>query len=460
MIFSTAGNSAGATRACSGSAGSRSALAAPNSRSRWSRSAGRRPTRCSSRAPISRSLASSSADWPASSLTVTACRQVAHGSLQASTRKVHSAGLVGHHRAGEPVGADPDRGHPDVLGGAAAAHLLPDDVGGDGVVPLAPDRGLDRHDLADDGLARMASVTHRGGHVVDTQPAGHRLTPHCAAREPQKLPSRRRPVGHRVRPAADSSPNGRRGTADSDARSERPRPVHGVMSELECPMGRPRLDRSRDPFRIVSRVRALRRFTVRAQLPAPLAPLQTLATNLRWSWHPPTLDLFAGLDPAAWERSGHDPVRLLGEISSARFDELAKDADTVVTVTELADDLRGLPERAALVPERARGRPVAAGGDRLLLDGVRRLRGAAQLLRRPRRAGRRPPQGRLRPRAAADRRRAAVPVGLLPAVAVPGRLAAGAVPGARPAGAAAAAALRPGRRAGARRGRRCPAGGR
>ncbi len=86
-------------------------------------------------------------------------------------------------------------------------------------------------------------------------------------------------------------------------------------------------------------MRALRRFTVRAQLPAPLAPLQTLATNLRWTWHPPTQDLFATLDPQAWERSGHDPVRLLGEISSARFNELARDADTVVTVTELADDL-------------------------------------------------------------------------------------------------------------------------
>jgi starch phosphorylase len=67
--------------------------------------------------------------------------------------------------------------------------------------------------------------------------------------------------------------------------------------------------------------------------------LQALATNLRWTWHPPTLDLFATLDPQAWDRSGHDPVRLLGEISSARFNELARDADTVVTVTELADDL-------------------------------------------------------------------------------------------------------------------------
>jgi starch phosphorylase len=86
-------------------------------------------------------------------------------------------------------------------------------------------------------------------------------------------------------------------------------------------------------------VRALRRFTVRAQLPSALAPLQTLATNLRWSWHPPTQDLFATLDADAWEQAGHDPVRLLGEISSARFEELAKDADTVVTVRELADDL-------------------------------------------------------------------------------------------------------------------------
>ncbi|MCW2720141.1 alpha-glucan family phosphorylase [Pseudonocardia sp.] len=86
-------------------------------------------------------------------------------------------------------------------------------------------------------------------------------------------------------------------------------------------------------------MRALRRFTVRAQLPPALAPLQTLATNLRWSWHAPTHDLFATLDPDAWERAGQDPVRLLGEISTGRFEELASDAETVVTVRELADDL-------------------------------------------------------------------------------------------------------------------------
>ena len=95
MIAWTAGNSAGATRSCTGSEVSRSAFAAANSRSRFARSAGRRPTRCSSRAPTSRSFASSSGPCPAFSLTVTACRQVAHGSLQASTRKVHRPGSSG-----------------------------------------------------------------------------------------------------------------------------------------------------------------------------------------------------------------------------------------------------------------------------------------------------------------------------------------------------------------------------
>ncbi|MBO0848942.1 MAG: alpha-glucan family phosphorylase, partial [Pseudonocardia sp.] len=86
-------------------------------------------------------------------------------------------------------------------------------------------------------------------------------------------------------------------------------------------------------------MRALRRFTVRAQLPEPLAPLQELAANLRWSWHPPTQDLFAAMDPVAWERADGDPVRLLGEVSTQRLGELAADAELVERVRARADDL-------------------------------------------------------------------------------------------------------------------------
>ncbi|HEY6423684.1 MAG TPA: alpha-glucan family phosphorylase [Pseudonocardiaceae bacterium] len=87
-------------------------------------------------------------------------------------------------------------------------------------------------------------------------------------------------------------------------------------------------------------MRALRRFTVRAQLPGPLAPLETLATNLRWTWNPPTQDLFASLDQRTWEAVGGDPVRLLGEIPTERLTALAADETVVARTRELTDDLR------------------------------------------------------------------------------------------------------------------------
>ncbi|MGH3913260.1 MAG: alpha-glucan family phosphorylase [Pseudonocardiaceae bacterium] len=87
-------------------------------------------------------------------------------------------------------------------------------------------------------------------------------------------------------------------------------------------------------------MRALRRFTVRAQLPGPLAPLEMLATNLRWTWDPPTQDLFASLDERTWEAVEGDPVRLLGEVPTERLTALAADEAVVARTRVLADDLR------------------------------------------------------------------------------------------------------------------------
>ncbi len=89
----------------------------------------------------------------------------------------------------------------------------------------------------------------------------------------------------------------------------------------------------------VDRVRAIRRFTVRTVLPVQLQPLAAVATNLRWSWHPETQDLFARIDSALWDEVGHDPVRLLGEVSSSRWAELAADQDFVGHVTWVANGL-------------------------------------------------------------------------------------------------------------------------
>src|SRR3954471_20690988 len=75
----------------------------------------------------------------------------------------------------------------------------------------------------------------------------------------------------------------------------------------------------------VGRVRAIRRFTVRPVLPTALSALGDLANNLRWSWHPPTQDVFAAVDAELWESTGRDPVKLLGAVGKARFDALAAD---------------------------------------------------------------------------------------------------------------------------------------
>ncbi|GDY31902.1 alpha-glucan family phosphorylase [Gandjariella thermophila] len=87
-------------------------------------------------------------------------------------------------------------------------------------------------------------------------------------------------------------------------------------------------------------MRALRRFTVRASLPEPLTPLGMLATNLRWTWHPPTQDLFASVDPDVWERVGGDPLRLLAEVSAERLEKLARDENFLSRTRAVADDLR------------------------------------------------------------------------------------------------------------------------
>jgi starch phosphorylase len=86
-------------------------------------------------------------------------------------------------------------------------------------------------------------------------------------------------------------------------------------------------------------VKAIRRFTVRTVLPQQLSALEELATNLRWSWHQPTLRLFESISPEAWQESGHDPVGLLGLIEPARLDELVQDEGFVARVNELRDDL-------------------------------------------------------------------------------------------------------------------------
>jgi glycogen phosphorylase len=87
-------------------------------------------------------------------------------------------------------------------------------------------------------------------------------------------------------------------------------------------------------------VKALRRLTVRAAYPDELRALGDIVSNLRWSWHNDSLDLFESVDADLWLSCGHDPGRMLGEVSAERFAQLARDRKFLRRLGDIADDLQ------------------------------------------------------------------------------------------------------------------------
>jgi starch phosphorylase len=60
-------------------------------------------------------------------------------------------------------------------------------------------------------------------------------------------------------------------------------------------------------------------------LPSSLERLLELAYNLRWSWNQETLALFRRLDRDLWEKCGHNPVLMLGQIDQRQLNAAASD---------------------------------------------------------------------------------------------------------------------------------------
>ncbi len=86
-------------------------------------------------------------------------------------------------------------------------------------------------------------------------------------------------------------------------------------------------------------MKAIRRFSVQPVLPDSLRVLDELATNLRWSWHLPTRELFEQLSPGQWEATGHDPIAVCGTLDAERIAELAADEAFLARANALVDDL-------------------------------------------------------------------------------------------------------------------------
>ncbi len=59
-------------------------------------------------------------------------------------------------------------------------------------------------------------------------------------------------------------------------------------------------------------------------LPENISGLRDLAYNVLWSWNPDILALFEDLDSDLWEAVGHNPARLLREVSQQRLEEASQ----------------------------------------------------------------------------------------------------------------------------------------
>ncbi|GAA4408144.1 alpha-glucan family phosphorylase [Tsukamurella soli] len=97
-------------------------------------------------------------------------------------------------------------------------------------------------------------------------------------------------------------------------------------------------------------------FTVEPSYPPSLAPLATLAQNLRWVWDGPTQDLFATLAPQQWAAT-LDPLETLRTAPQDRIDALGVDEGYLARVDAAAEDLRRYldePRWAAGIPGGAR----------------------------------------------------------------------------------------------------------
>jgi glycogen phosphorylase len=85
--------------------------------------------------------------------------------------------------------------------------------------------------------------------------------------------------------------------------------------------------------------------------------LRSLATNLRWTWHRPTRELFAELAADAWDATDRDPWRIVAELSDEQLAGLAANEPLRDRVAQLAADLA---EHLASADTWS----VRAGGDR------------------------------------------------------------------------------------------------
>ncbi len=87
-------------------------------------------------------------------------------------------------------------------------------------------------------------------------------------------------------------------------------------------------------------------YNVIPTLPLALEPLREMVFNVWWTWEPSARRLFRHLDPELWDRTNHNPVRMLQLSRQARLIEVAKDEEFLRELEQVHGAFRRYLSRA------------------------------------------------------------------------------------------------------------------
>ena len=84
----------------------------------------------------------------------------------------------------------------------------------------------------------------------------------------------------------------------------------------------------------------VRTFTVTPSLPEPLEDLKVIANNLFWSWNQEFAEIFRRIDYDLWKQSMHNPVKVIGSVSQARLEDLARNDGFVYQLRQASKKMK------------------------------------------------------------------------------------------------------------------------
>ncbi len=83
---------------------------------------------------------------------------------------------------------------------------------------------------------------------------------------------------------------------------------------------------------------AWKKFVVNESIPPRLKKLETMASNLYWSWNPRATELFRSIDPELWMESQQNPIALAKKLPLSGFQKLEGDRKFLERMDEVYED--------------------------------------------------------------------------------------------------------------------------